>query len=520
MKKIILPIWLFFVWIWLIYWSTNFSGTSSTNIWVSNSSTTTSFNFFPKSYSTTSNEYISQNKRMYFELWDWLFESEVYWQFVPDGRVDLIRKTDWVNLNCDWESVSYYFVWNFRNRDINQSLTDSWWKWFRAWPESVNNYFCPNSWFFSIPLVSRETEAFFDTFIVTNNTQQDYFEITVNDSNWNPVVLDERVIFSNSRLAIWWIINTQSEITNEFTWWSDAQSAWNTLTWFNFWATWESWTLTTIYTWIKRNIINLTRWLSWNNTISNINSLWNEFTLVNYEWQQISTASNVNNRWRILTLGNNPNWVISINWQKNLIVKWWNLYINSNIFNSNNNSILTIVVLRDEDNRSNWWNVYINPDVTNIDAVIISEGSILSYNWTQVLNYVDNPNDLRKQLLIYGTVISRNTIWQNISIFNTDDYISNWNSTTSNKYNLENLRSFQVIRSNQILSSRCNTPDKITAIWNTETQALTYAFAWRKECYLDWETNSWLRSTHRTASTVIEYNPNLQLLSPRILKVN
>jgi hypothetical protein len=513
MKKFYFILFFIFLWLWNIYWYIIYSWNSTTNIWVSNSSTTTSFNFFPKNYATTSSEYITQNKRMYFDLWDWVFNSEVFWDFVPDWRVDLIRSST-VNANCDWESVSYYFVWNFRNRDNNYSLVDSWWKWFESWPEWSNNYFCPNSWLFSIPLVSRESEVFFDTFVVTNNSTPTYLEVTVNDSNWNAITLDERVIFSNARLAIWWIINTQSEITNEFTWWSYAQAAWNTLIWLNFWATSQAWTLTTIYSNIKKNIINLSRWLSWNTTISTINSLGNQYTFIDYEWQQISTPSNVNNRWRILTLGNNPNWVININWEKNLVLKWWNLYINSNISNSNNNSILTIVVLRDETNNTNWWNVYIHPDVTNIDAIIISEWSILSYNWS-VLNSIDNANSLRKQLLIYGTVVSRNTIWQNISIFNTDDYISTWNSTSSNKYNFENLRNFQVVISNQITTWTCNNPNKITAIWSDETTSINNAFAWRKQCYFDDTTTLWLRSTHRTASTVIEYNPNLQLLSPK-----
>lgn len=512
MKKILSIFFIFLFIIWVTYGAYLYNGTWVTQIWIWWTNTTSTFKFTPLNYSNTSSEYLTQNKRQYFITWE--FISEVYGSFIPDWKIDLIKLNTWVNSNCIWESVSYYFVWNFKHSSwwINE-----WWKWYRTDIDNTSNYYCPDSGKFSIKLVSIETETFFDTMIISNVTNPTYLTVTVKDSRWNDVILDERVLFSNAKLQVWWLINTNSNIQEEFGWWTENQKNINQLLSVNFWWKDWVWTVNSFITNIKKNIINQTKWMTWLTTVTTRNSL-ETFMLYDFEWIQDSISSHINNKWKIVTLDNSWNG-IRVNWENTIIIRWWNLYIKDDIYGVNNNDILTIVVLRDETNKVNWWNIYIDPNVTNIDAIIVSEWSLLSYNGTQVIDSTTNSNSLKKQLFIYGSLITRNTIWENKAIFNTDDYISSWTEVITTRYNLENLRSFQLVKTDQITSWPCMFANKITAMWNTETTSINYAFAWKKECYFDWATNGKLRSTHRIASTVVEYNPNIQVSPPKIIRV-
>ena len=510
---------LFILSFWITYWIYLYNGTWITQMWVWWVNTSSSIWFTPKSYDKFSVEYTTQNKRQYFEEWE--FESEVFWIFIPEGRVDLYKNSS-VNSNCeDWETVSYYFDWNFKNKDTSKWGIDSWWKWYKTEIDPALNYYCPDSWNFSIKLVSRESEIFFDTIVVSNGTVPNYYVIEVKDSNGNLIELDERVIFSKSKLQIWWVINTNSTIEEEFVWWNMNQKNASELLSINFDVSNWVWNITQFMTNIKKNVSNQTKWMTWTTIEGSRNNL-QTYMLYNFEWIENTLSSNIENKWKIVTLNNSWNW-LRVNGENTIIIKWWNLYIRDDIYSVNKTDILTIVVLRDETNKKNGWNVYIDPYVTNIDAIIISEWSVMSYNGTQVIDSTTHTNNLKRQLFIYWNLITRNTIWQNKAIFNTDDYITSGTELITTKYNLENLRSFQLVKTEQITSWPCTQSDKITAMWNTEIESIDYAFAWKKECYFDGDTKivTWwnLRSTHRVASTVIEYNPNIQVNSPKIIKI-
>ena len=67
----------------------------------------------------------------------------------------------------------------------------------------------------------------------------------------------------------------------------------------------------------------------------------------------------------------------------------------------------TIYVNDDEGGSKNWWNIYIDPDVTNIDAILIADWSIISYDWSNVLNVNEDSFDwLRKQLFPFFVMIT------------------------------------------------------------------------------------------------------------------
>lgn len=488
----------YYTWTW-----TNVIGTKSVS---------STWSFLPHSIDRYSYDYVNNKKRMEFERDD-IFTSEVYWVFKSEWKINLYKSGS-INTNCSWESVSYYFSWSLINEE--------WWQWFDI--ASDENYFCPNSWKFSMKLTSSSTPKFFEDFTISKGDEMTYATIRTTNARWWTTEIDERVIFNDQKIAITWLVNKNVSTESEFDGWTETQSNIANVSWINSKVDWKIWELWEVMWTIKKNMYNLTRWLTWEiNTSTPISSLDTKYILYDYSWLQNTDASNQDNKWKILELKNTfDNKKIKVSGEKTLILKWWNLYINSDIYNEDNNSILTIVVLRDENNKKNWWNIYIDPSVTNIDAVLISEWSILNYWWyggvNKVLNSDDHVNALRKQLMIYGSLITRNSIWDDSSIYWTDHYIkNNWSEANVKIYNLENLRTFQVVRANTIDSwhecyNPLNTGSDITSIsWK-------FDFAWKRECFYTDDAIYWLRPTVSTSPVVLEYNPMVQIKTPDILK--
>lgn len=283
---------------------------------------------------------------------------------------------------------------------------------------------------------------------------------------------------------------------------------------------------------IDKNVFLLTKWI----TAKNDNPI-SEFDedediyFYDYSGENLNDSSHLENQWKILQLWNwwfsNNFDKIEVKWEKTLIINGGNLYINADIYNNNNNSILVIVVKRDDTNKKNWWNIYIDPNVTNIDAILISEWSILNYDWSDVLTIENEIYSLRSQLLIYWAISTKNTIWINKSIYWTDDYMIDWEEDFDiNKYNLWNLRSFRIVRTDDFNDWVCKDPGKIWALWNITLSSWSswilreYAFAWKKKCYInDSNNDANLRQTEKTSGVVIEYNPMIQVNTPKILKL-
>lgn len=124
----------------------------------------------------------------------------------------------------------------------------------------------------------------------------------------------------------------------------------------------------------------------------------------------------------------------NINWKSLIFADWWNIYIKWNIRKTNNDDILTILSIK-----GNSWNkgkIIIDPSVTNIDAVIITEWWIFSFdNMSDVLKSVmGKKNDkLKNQLVIYWFILSQNnTIWWSIKMNWT--YVLPWWKETNSFY--------------------------------------------------------------------------------------
>jgi len=123
-----------------------------------------------------------------------------------------------------------------------------------------------------------------------------------------------------------------------------------------------------------------------------------------------------------------------------LIVKNWNLTISTNITKR-----LDIAVVIDNPNYeitnstiNNYLskgNIIIEPNVSFIDGLLFADKSILvGRNWTIFSSKTPQRVLLsKKQLLIYGTVISKNTIWGSI-LWTDNKYTLPWGKKTSSLY--------------------------------------------------------------------------------------
>lgn len=167
---------------------------------------------------------------------------------------------------------------------------------------------------------------------------------------------------------------------------------------------------------IRRNAYSLVREITPSNWSRNITTLdqtspWVQIWDVLYFWWL---------SWSNVTL-NLSTW---FSWNKTILIEWWNLFISSNILANNiNQDILWIIVLKDIN--WNWWHIFINKDVTEINAILYADKAIASSDTTIItetddLNKILSPENgwtydyLNRQLYIYGSVFSNNTIWWSV----------------------------------------------------------------------------------------------------------
>lgn len=441
--------------------------------------------------------------------------STLYWIFkIKWSWIDLIKNSS-PNIYCSW-AVNYSFSWTIlSNNDNDENL------WWELNTINTNNYFCPATWEFNLPVRS-------DTLWTINFSSDEIVKtITVVNSYWKKIEVDVKNLFDSKKIYINWSYLESSNIDNSSFEWELTKDLNQIKSQLNI-----DWKITNLDSIIKKNVTILTKNRVPDNTLvlsdwtfNKFNSSEKDFYYYDYKWKVEINNSHLNNKWKILQLWNwwtvNNSTLdfakIKVDWKNTLIVDWWNLYINADIYNKDKNSILVIVVKRDKTQRKNWWNIYINPNVTNIDAVLIADWSIFNYNWTTT---GINTNSLRRQLLIYWAVSTKNTIWEDKAPYWSDDYIEwNWNTYNWKEYNLKYLRNFQAT-SSDIIAWDCNASSKITALWNSSwIWALKYAFVWKKECFLKDDASSWLRVTDKLSPLVIIYNPLIQIDPPTILKI-
>lgn len=226
------------------------------------------------------------------------------------------------------------------------------------------------------------------------------------------------------------------------------------------------------------------------------------------------------NKWEILELWENQYNHIEVDWKQNIIVEWWNIYIKSNIYNKDKESILILVSKEDID--WNWWNIYIDTDVTNIDAVLISDRSILSMTINTIQEIEIHKDNLRKQLLIYWSIFSSNNIWWDIVPYGAD-YYKNFTDNKIEKsiYDLSNLRTFN-LNYGKADFAECSDENILVPIdwlWWYKLNA----WAGRKKCYNSDSQDTAdieLRTSDKINPVIVEYNTKIQIIKPYLLNNN
>ena len=482
--------------------------------------------------------------------------SELFWKFIigytnwssprtADLRLyfsHVVGASVTANDNCDAWKQEWFFRWKITSADAwgNMDVVDAeWWK-------NVS-YYCPDNQTWKIKF-HHPQEIIKDKYIEDGGA-------------WIWLVHNARQIGISGRSSMLWdTSNLLSSATTQQDIYSDRQE--------NITKKLQavSWKLWWVKANIKRNISKLTKNLTPDNEADSVDwvrNLSSTFILhaftktlhyFDFEWEEmplVQASNEGQNQWKILYIQNSSSttafafnaslgldrYMMEVTGNKTVIVKWGNVYINSDIYYGDANSMLTIVVRRDTNNKINGGNVYINPDVTNIDANIIAEWSILSYTpATRSITRYSDPNMLRRQLMIYWSIMSSNTVWATTDSipYGTDAYILELQPTTANnlwrKYDLASLRSFYLINASSSSSKVCWwTPTKIIprADETNSEQWLKYAWAGKRECFNNdlqpasvssWVKHSDLRGSAKQEAVIIEYNPNISILVPDVLK--
>jgi hypothetical protein len=479
-------------------------------------------------------------------IWDvlaelsWSIDTELFWNFYYNN-IQFIKKN--YSLCNTW--VTYSISWSIYSIDNNYNFSE--WIWWKMNFDILSSYYCPANW---------------DWLWVLYSDILWYKKVwNISTASWDTVVWDEEWIVwatfnIEEMLKVKWVIwtnnanlvNTWIDVINEEHWERHYSNIIQI-------STLKSEIIKNInknISLLTKNITPINKLWTWNYpdgivdwwTSIKINTLNTDKKVYyfNYDWENAWFKSNEDNQWVILEMSNwslrytwpwaFTDYQIPVIWQKTVIVEWANLYINADIYNMTDDSILVIVVKRDPTsvNKQNWWNVYINPDVTNIDAVIIAEGSIINYrddNDNTTDDVVTDPDLLRAQLYIYGSIFTKNTIWSNKNYYGTDWYIKYWKNSTGwiDKYDLTKLRYFNLIvtTDSNNTSWDCTSTENLLAPRKDDSmETLPYQWAWKRRCFNEsWSIDpvqdnlKWLDVFN---PVIIEYNPIIQRNPPFILR--
>lgn len=205
---------------------------------------------------------------------------------------------------------------------------------------------------------------------------------------------------------------------------------------------------------------------------------------------------------------------LEISWSKTVIIEWWNLYINNNMYYKNKKTdSVWFIVLKD----SNWngGNVYIDPKVTNVVWAFYAEGSVISYDWikNEELDWKAEYSILKNQLHIFGTLMTQNTIWGSRESTPRCPYNvspSNCNSLEkAQKYDLQYLRRY-------FIDKNGNPAWEPYVIGWGKYNKSSNTITWYKTKFVKYFDNPHdaAQKSELAYPIIIEYNPNIQITPP------
>ena len=423
----------------------------------------------------------------------WTIESNLFWLFNIIDKLDLKYYRDFDKSSDAWKC----WAWEepFEIYEITWAINSPFW-----WEMQIqsDSYFCSNQYTY----LKLKSDSLWEKEVWNSGWNQNNL---ANDFDKQEIIISgiAKIIWDKDILAMWddnindIYVNKNSKIIAK--------------------------------TIVNKNIVKLTRGLTaktnlslnfqnnWENT-PNIVINWEKIFYYKFTWTKIIDFNSTSyiNEWKNLEI----KW--KIEWINTVIVEWWNIYIKDNLYHKDLDDKSNILVLVAKRNKEtwNWWNIYIDPSVTNIDAVIIADGSLISMNWTDINTVTDSVSALRKQLLIYGSILSSNSIWTDKLVFWNDYYKKLAVDTmVDNIYDLWNLRTFNLnYWSWDIDGDWFDDNTKLVPIDDTITTYKQYA--WAGGCkWFNWvDCDSNLRKSPKTNPIIIEYNSNIKIINPKILQ--
>lgn len=120
-----------------------------------------------------------------------------------------------------------------------------------------------------------------------------------------------------------------------------------------------------------------------------------------------------------------------------IIVDWADVIISSDI-TKESWKVKTIIALKDDS--WNGWNIWIKNNVQKVNATLVADNSVLSWDST---SYYNDSWNAKNQLFIKGSVLSYNTIgWSSKAIPSCPYYVSSCNFDIAKRYDFNNFRTY------------------------------------------------------------------------------
>ena len=346
-------------------------------------------------------------------------ETSFTWEILIDSPNDVsnIEITHLLDTENTWTKTNYFLSF----QDI---ILNSWWNviWIGYLEPNITNtaynYNCSNKWciYDLLPYSSNIITKYTWTYDTDNSTLYDsfttiskivlawlseydirYSSIIEYKTDWNIIkypsfnYLETNTIINN-QIKIVWLMN---ENNDSFSVISDD-------------TTNKIWDISKaeLYMNIKKNIVWYQAIWTWDYWTVRYISNWN-YTL---DW------------W--------PSWIDTI------IVDWWDLIITWDI-NKLWNKINSIIAFKWENYDK--WNIWVTKDVQRIEAILLTDRSVLSWNGTDIYN----DNIALEQLYVKWSIISYNTVWwASSTIPQCPYYLTSCDLDIAKKYDLNHFRYF------------------------------------------------------------------------------
>ena len=422
------------------------------------------FDFKPIYYTTLGWELVGS---WILEWWEQTLDIDldINWSYIPDNHeLYFLQSWSWYaipHFTSVWRIKNSPWTLTWSNQNISRTIWNIWTKFIWSWTSPFSTVFSTAVDYILTTLFTIENIPWVYVNEIEDISLREYMSYTINRFGftktikilawWINMVDEQDTIIQNFKtLKIYWVTNIDKEKQKDLTDNQDAEHIQNL-----------SWDITK--SWLRRDIrkaaITTTKFVTSIDTGTSIQDLtWNIWDDTNNWWKVL---------WDILYYGwmNGSNVILwnnndkTVSWRKTIVVVWWNLYIKSNIINntSSDSNTLWIIVLKDE----NWngWKIYMDRRVYQVDAIMYADKSLISYDDTYINeSYIKNywiseheiawnilNNLMQKQLYIYWSVFSENTVWWSkldppVCPFWTKSIPLTCNTVTAQTYDLSYLR--------------------------------------------------------------------------------